>query len=237
MTRYSNCSMPRLVAAAAVLTCCGVALGGGELTAPPELGYAPGGPGAYQAPGPGIAGAYPAGVAGGVYHEYLAYNAYVRRSHMPGYIPQTASLWQNPRTLPASLCKFSDYYRFGNVAGFYFASPLGYTSAVPPGSIAHAYNSGQLGITSSLQYGYPRGMRVIEPIIVPFASHAETGGLLITSDGIAARPVMTEQPIQEYTETISHRIEKTGRPYDTPEPMAPAPAAPRYPSLPEVFDK
>lgn len=223
-------SLARISLLAAGAWCVGaIALAGGETAAPPQM-----------APVSLGHGVVPAPVAGGVYHEYYAYNSYVRRSYMPGFIPQTSSLFENPRSLPSALCKFADYYRFAGVNGWFFASPNGYQSSVPPGSIAHDYETGRLGITTSMQYGYPRGMRVIEPIIVPFASYAEPAGLLITSEGISVRPGMPEETplVPQWAENGEQgEGERSRPPADSPwQPLAP-PSSSRMPSLPDVMDK
>lgn len=212
----------------ACMAACAGAWAGGELTSPSAIdantGYGDGVM-ASQIPMPA-----PVGLAGDIYQEYFTYGAHVRRSFIPGYIPQTESLWENPRTPPSAVCKIAEPYRYANIRGWFFGSPNGYQSSVPPDSIAHAYVTGQLGITTSLQYGYPRGMRVIEPVIVPFAAHAEAGGLLITGDGVAVRvpqpPAMTQM-----AETLDEeQLEKIGSPVDMAVPS-------RAPMVPEVLDK
>ncbi len=202
----------------------GSAYAGEEFSVPSAM---PGGgaPQLQQGFAPGTAGA-----AGGFYQEYLTYGAYVRRSHMPGFIPQTESLFENPRSAPSALCRLADPYRYGNIRGWFFGSPNGYQSSVPPDSISHAYVTGQLGITSSMQYGYPRGMRVIEPIIVPFAAYAEPGGLYISSEGASAYPP-PQMPAQVTEESFEQTVERTGRPAAYTE-------LPRPTSLvPEPIDK
>lgn len=216
----------RLTSLAAVLTALGAgAQGGGEIPVSPA-----------DAP-PALMPSIPtAGLAGDIYREYMAYNAHVRRSYVPGFIPNPSSLFENPRERPSAVCVLGDTYRYANLRGWFFGSPNGYQSSVPPGSQAHAYVTGQLGITTALQYGYPRGQRVIEPVLVPYAAYAEAGGILITSEGVSVRPtVPLEQPAlgKGAGPQPVPLPEKTGVPPPSLVPQSPA----SIPSLPEVIEK
>lgn len=135
----------------------------------------------------GIPQPIPAPAEAGVpYNEFFSYSAYARRSYAPGYTPHLTSLFENPRTYPRALCVMATpYYQYAGINGWFFGSPLGYQSSVPPNSHALAYFQGGLGITSNLRYGYPQGLRAIEPVIVPFNSYSERGGVFIQGGGLS----------------------------------------------------
>lgn len=119
------------------------------------------------------------------YNEYFNYSSFARRSYSPGYTPHTTSLFENPRDYPWALCVLATpYYQYAGIKGWFFSSPNGYQSSVPPNSHALAYHRGELGITSNMRYGYPGGLRVVEPVVIPFNSYAERGGVLITGGGL-----------------------------------------------------
>lgn len=130
------------------------------------------------------------GEVGVPYNEYFNYSSFARRSYAPGYTPHATSLFENPREYPYALCVIATpYYQYAGIHGWFFGSPNGYQSSVPPDSHALAYNQGELGITSNMRYGYPQGLRVIEPVIIPFSSYAERGGVLITGGGLGTAEV------------------------------------------------
>jgi hypothetical protein len=117
------------------------------------------------------------------YLEYSAYSATVRRSYVPGYVPKVSSLFENPRTYPAATGPLATpYLRYAAIKGWFFGSPNGYQSSVPPKSDALAYNQGKQGITKHLSRGYPEGQRVIQPILKPVDSVVEKGGILINAN-------------------------------------------------------
>jgi hypothetical protein len=124
------------------------------------------------------------------YNEYFNYSSFARRSFAPGYTPHTTSIFENPRDYPYALCVLATpYYQYAGIHGWFFGSPRGYQSSVPPDSHALAYYQGELGITSNMRYGYPQGLRVVEPVIIPFNSYAERGGVLITGGGLGTAGV------------------------------------------------
>lgn len=132
--------------------------------------------------------------AGIPYNEYFNYSAFARRSYAPGYTPHATSLFENPREYPTALCVMATpYYMYAGIHGWFFGSPRGYQSSVPPNSHALAYFRGELGITSNLRYGYPHGLRAIEPIVIPFNSYAERGGVFITGGGLATAEIAAQE--------------------------------------------
>src|SRR5690349_11769927 len=95
--------------------------------------------------------------AGIPYFEYFHYSAYAKRSYVPGYTPHVTSLFENPRDYPWALCVLATpYYQYAGMQGWFFGSPQGYQSSVPPGSHASKYYRGELGITKNLRGGYPQ---------------------------------------------------------------------------------
>jgi len=128
------------------------------------------------------------------YYEYFNYSAYAKRSYVPGYTPHVTSQFENPRDYPWSLCVLATpYYQYAGIDGWFFGSPMGYQSSVPPGSHASKYYRGELGITDNLRGGYPQGMRVVEPAIVPIGASAERGGIYIHGGGTTIVNTQTEQ--------------------------------------------
>lgn len=153
----------------------------------------------------------PTPVAGIPYYEYFNYSSYAKRSYVPGYTPHVTSLFENPRDYPWALCVLATpYYQYGGIPGWFFSSPQGYQSSVPKGSHASKYYRGELGITKNLRGGYPQGMRVVEPAIVPIGPSAERGGVYIHGGGVTTLAVGTE---------VTEIIQETG-----PAPRVPGPA-------------
>lgn len=147
-----------------------------------------------------IAGPGPTPIPGIPYHEYFAYSAYAKRSYVPGYTPHTTSLFENPRTYPRALGALATpYHMYAGLDGWYFGSPRGYRTGTPKGSQAHAYFQGRLGVTSNLRGGYPQGMRVIEPAIVPVGSSMERGGIYIHGGGVTQVETTIEETIRQET--------------------------------------
>lgn len=143
-----------------------------------------------------------------VYREKFCFSTAARRSYVPGYVPQISSSFENPRVPPASLATIATpYYLWAGVPGWFFCSPNGYQSSVPPNSTALFYNRGELGITSHMAYGYPEGMRVIEQVVVPQVGVCKPGGFYIqggkaplnvgapcaVSEAPSAAPVLAEK--------------------------------------------
>jgi hypothetical protein len=127
------------------------------------------------------------GVGAGEYKELFCYSSVVRPNYVPGYTPHVSSLYENPREYPKALCVLATpYYLHGRRPGWFFGSPNGYQSSVPPGSQALAYNRGELGITQQLAFGYPEGMRVVERVLVPYSTYCRPGGYFISA-GSATR--------------------------------------------------
>lgn len=123
-----------------------------------------------------------AAVAEGSYKEAFCYSAVVRPNYVPAYTPHASSLFENPREYPAALCVLATpYHKYGGIPGWFFGSPRGYQSSVPPGSHVLAYNRGELGITEKLSFGYPEGMRVVERVLVPYQPYCRPGGFLISA--------------------------------------------------------
>jgi hypothetical protein len=181
-----------IAAAVAVSLNAAVALAGPEMLAAPQRAGQPGNvieqttvretrvarPG--PTPVPGVGGLT-------VYKEQFHYSSVVKRSYVPGYTPHATSRFENPREYPAALCVMATpYYQYAGIAGWFFGSPRGYQSSVPPGSHALAYHRGELGITDRLAHGYPEGLRVVEDVIVPYPAYGREGGFLI--DAGAALP-------------------------------------------------
>ncbi len=122
------------------------------------------------------------GQAVGIYQELSCYSASVRRSYKPGYTPHPSTLFENPRSYPSATCVLATpYYMYGNIPGWFFGSPSGYQSSVPPGSHVLAYEQGRLGITEHLKLGYPDGKRVIQPVLKPVAPVCEKAGIFISA--------------------------------------------------------
>jgi len=115
----------------------------------------------------------------GVYNEYLSYSPYVKRSYVVGYAPKVSSLYENPRTYPNAAGRLGEVYLYANMAGWFFGSPSGYQTSVPPHSSVLAYCRGEQNITKNLDDGYPDGKKVIEPVLVPYAAYTREGGTLI----------------------------------------------------------
>ena len=137
---------------------------------------APAMPVAISAPASGAA------VAEGGYKEAFCYSAVVRPNYVPGYTPHRSSLYENPREYPRQLCVMATpYYLYGRLPGWFFGSPNGYQSSVPPNSHALAYMRGELGITENLSFGYPEGMRVVERVLVPYSQYCKPGGFYISA--------------------------------------------------------
>jgi hypothetical protein len=174
-----------LVVRAVAITSAAMALGvtgfaGPEVAAPEQAVQVP-----QLQPAPGAAGE-----VGVPYNEYFNYSSFARRSYSPAYTPHTTSLFENPRDYPWALCVLATpYYQYAGIKGWFFGSPNGYQSSVPPNSHALAYFQGELGITSNMRYGYPQGLRVIEPVVIPFNAYAERGGVLITGGGLGTAEV------------------------------------------------
>lgn len=137
------------------------------------------------------------------YNEYFCYSTYAYRSYVPGKTPHASSLFENPRTYPQALCVMATpYYLYAGLQGWFFGSPLGYQTSVPPESDALAYNQGRLGITDKLAHGWSEGMRVIEPVIVPLNGGCRSGGIFISAGrstvAVAApRPLPLPSPAPE----------------------------------------
>jgi len=168
------------------------------------------------APPAGVPQLQPAPGTGGEigvpYNEYFNYSSNVHRSYSPGYTPHLTSLFENPREYPVALCVMATpYIRYAGIHGWFFGSPRGYQSSVPPGSHALAYYQGDLGITTNLRYGHPHGLRVVEPVIIPLNSYAERGGVLITGGGLGTAEVSQALPDAA-----------APAPVPTPGPMGPA---------------
>ena len=122
------------------------------------------------------------GHAVGIYQELSCYSASVRRSYEPGYTPHPSSLFENPRSYPSATCVLATpYYMYGNLPGWFFSSPSGYQSSVPPGSHVLAYEQGNLGITENMKRGYPDGKRVIQAVLKPVAPVCEKAGIFINA--------------------------------------------------------
>ena len=122
------------------------------------------------------------GQAVGIYQELSCYSASVRRSYEPGYTPHPSTLYENPRSYPSATGVLATpYYMYGNVPGWFFGSPSGYQSSVPPGSHVLAYEQGRLGITENLKRGYPDGKQVIQPVLKPVAPLCEKAGIFISA--------------------------------------------------------
>lgn len=157
------------------------------------------------------------------YYEYFHYSAYAKRSYVPGYTPHVTSLFENPRDYPWALCVLATpYYQYAGMPGWFFGSPQGYQSSVPKGSHAAKYYRGELGITEHLRGGYPQGMRVVEPAIVPVGNSSERGGVYIHGGGVQTVDLGIET---EVTETFSQTVtERNGPPAAVPMP-APTPAS------------
>lgn len=116
------------------------------------------------------------------YNEFFCYSSYAYRSYVPGKTPHTSTLFENPRSYPLALCVMATpYYQYAGIQGWFFGSPMGYLSSVPAGSDALAYNQGTLGITDHLAHGWPEGMRVVEPVVMPLNGGCRAGGVFISS--------------------------------------------------------
>jgi hypothetical protein len=122
-----------------------------------------------------------AGAGSRVLKESFYYSAVARRDYAPGYVPYSTSLFVNPRA-NASIPNFlrPHYHFFGGIRGWFFGSPMGYQSCIPPNSQALYQHQGKLEITKELAHGYPYGQRVVEPLVVPEGAYSKPGGFMIT---------------------------------------------------------
>lgn len=142
----------------------------------------------------------PTPAAGIPYYEYFNYSAYAKRSYVPGYTPHVTSQFENPRDYPWALCVLATpYYQYAGLPGWFFGSPQGYQSSVPKGSHASKYYRGELGITANLRGGYPQGMRVVEPAIVPVGSSVERGGVYIHGGDTTLVNTTIEETVRQET--------------------------------------
>jgi hypothetical protein len=158
----------------------------------------------------------PTPAAGIPYFEYFNYSAYAKRSYVPGYTPHVTSLYENPRDYPWALCVLATpYYRYAGTKGWFFGSPQGYQSSVPPGSHASKYYRGELGITANLRGGYAQGMRVVEPAIVPVGSSVERGGVYIHGADTTLVNTTVEETVQ--TEALAKSAPPPALPVPVPE--------------------
>ncbi|RMH29562.1 MAG: hypothetical protein D6691_02540 [Candidatus Hydrogenedentota bacterium] len=116
-----------------------------------------------------------------ILRESFCYSASVERSYVVGVAPRVTSRFMNPRTPPTGFegLGMPHYRPFPGIRGYYFCSTGGFNSGAPEGSHAHAYHTGDLGITAQLSHGYPNGKRVIEPVLVPVPATCRPGGFLI----------------------------------------------------------
>lgn len=164
---------------------------------------------------PTVPGASAGSVEGGIefttppepgvpYHEYFHYSSYAKRTYVPGYTPHVTSLYENPKTYPSQLGPLVNPYHVNTgLPGWHFGSPYGYRGSNDKGSQSNKYFRGELGITDNLRGGYPQGMRVIEPAIVPIAASAEKGGIFISGGGVGQLEVGAENElITEYESTL-----------------------------------
>lgn len=143
-----------------------------------------------------VPGPTPVPGVGGVttYNEYFCYSAVARRSYVPAYTPHATSLFENPREYPSALCVMgTPYHRWAGIPGWFFGSPMGYQTSVPPGSHALAYFRGETGATAKMASGLPEGMRVVEDVVVPYPQFCRRGGFLINA-GAAAEPLSVTLP-------------------------------------------
>lgn len=117
------------------------------------------------------------------YQEFLVTSPGVRPSYVPGYIPKVSPRFLNPRERPkrgTNEWAMSRRPEFQDMEGGHFGSTTGYQlSGVTKDSPVGDYHLGRSGITRVLQFGYPEGQRVIEPVIVPMPSRSEKAGWLI----------------------------------------------------------
>lgn len=212
----------RLLNVAAIFAIAGAAVAGPENAIPKGPGIGGG-----SAEGPIVikANAAATPVGGIPYYEYFHYSSYAKRSYVPGYTPHVTSLFENPRDYPWALGALATpYYMYAGLNGWFFSSPQGYQSSVPPGSHASKYFRGELGITDDLRGGYAQGMRVVEPAIVPVGASAEKGGIYI--HGIGVETVLVGQDITDLESMTQTVRPQTGRPMAPrmPPPVVPGPA-------------
>jgi hypothetical protein len=117
------------------------------------------------------------------YQEFLVTSPGVRPSYVPGYIPKVSPRFLNPRERPArgtNAWALSNRPEFQDLDGGHFGSTTGYqATGVTRDSPVGDYHLGRQEITRVLQFGYPEGQRVIEPVIVPMPSRSEKAGWYI----------------------------------------------------------
>jgi hypothetical protein len=117
------------------------------------------------------------------YQEYLVTSPGIRPSYVPGYIPKVSPRFLNPRVRPprgSAQHVFSNLRETNEMTGAHFGSPSGWQkTGVTADSPVGDYHQGNLGITRVLQFGYPEGTRVIEPVLVPMPSRSEKAGWYI----------------------------------------------------------
>jgi hypothetical protein len=130
-----------------------------------------------------------------ILRESFCYSATVERTYVVGVAPRVTSSFLNPRSAPTGFEGLSmPHYRpFPGIRGWYFCSTGGFSSGAPEGSHAHAYHTGDLGITAQLSHGYPDGKRVIEPVLVPVPATCRPGGFLIQGSPTQLR-LTSEEP-------------------------------------------
>ena len=114
------------------------------------------------------------------FQEYYCYSSVTTRSSVPGTVPHPTNLFTNPRTYPPGPGVLAtEYLWLAGCGGWTYGYPANYFTGAPPRSQAYRYLAGRLGITSSLKDGYSYGMRVVEPVMIPWESYCQQGGILI----------------------------------------------------------
>ena len=162
-------------------------------------------------------------VAAGGYKEMFCYSSVVRPNYVPCYTPHRSSLYENPREYPQTLCVMgTPYYQYGRIPGWFFGSPNGYQSSVPPGSHALAYHRGELGITEHLNGGYPEGLRVVERVLVPYSQYCRDGGFYISAGSATQLRTTT---VEEVAQSVTTEVKAAA-------PAVPSPVPPRMPATP-----
>lgn len=133
------------------------------------------------------------------YQEYLVTSPGIRPSYVPGFIPKVSPRFLNPRIRPdrgTAANYFSQQRQFQEMPGGHFHSTTGFQkTGVTADSPVGDYHLGNAGITRVLQFGYPEGQRVIEPVLVPMPARSEKAGWYID----AGRPTQVDLGLGEST--------------------------------------
>jgi hypothetical protein len=117
------------------------------------------------------------------YQEFLVTSPGIRPSYVPGFIPKVSPRFLNPRQRPprnTAMSYMQAERKLQDLPGGHFGSNSGWQqTGVTANSPTGDYHTGRAGVTRVLQFGFPEGQRVIEPVLVPMPARSERGGWFI----------------------------------------------------------